>query len=73
MSRAKQFLGQLSGISREQTLDYGGADLCPIDLPTLRDLGIARSEAGSYYAEAAGLTPATRTRIIQAQWSMRGD
>lgn len=36
----------------------------PIDDATLRDLGITRSELSSFEAEAAGLAPRTRLRLL---------
>lgn len=35
-----------------------------LDAPTLRDLGLARGELLSYWAEADGLVEATRSRVL---------
>jgi hypothetical protein len=43
-----------------------GATHESIDDATLRDLGISRSELGSFRAEADGHVPATRLRIVAA-------
>jgi uncharacterized protein YjiS (DUF1127 family) len=38
-----------------------------VDDETLRDLGISRSELGSFQAETDGLVAATRLRVIRAR------
>jgi len=40
----------------------------PIDEPTLRDLGLSRSELPSFRAEADGLVAQTRLRVVQRPW-----
>jgi len=40
------------------------ATLAALDEATLRDIGLGRSEAGSYWAESEGQIEATRVRVI---------
>ena len=48
-----------------------------LDDATLRDLGISRSELGSFEAEASGRAPATRLRTLMSGshggWRRQGD
>jgi uncharacterized protein YjiS (DUF1127 family) len=35
-----------------------------LDGATLKDIGVSRGESGSYWAEATGVVPATRRRLL---------
>jgi len=57
---AREFLHEMAGAWRCAVARRQMAD---IDDRTLRDLGVHRSEIGSYFAEAIGETSLTRRRI----------
>lgn len=40
-------------------------ELPPLDEHALRDIGVARSEFGSYWAESYGVAEATRCRVLE--------
>jgi uncharacterized protein YjiS (DUF1127 family) len=44
------------------------AEFAQLDERTLRDLGLTRDEYLSYAAEARGLVPSTRRRILDQRW-----
>jgi uncharacterized protein YjiS (DUF1127 family) len=55
----------LEGIARRRRLARAQAEIDALDDATLRDIGIRRSEAASYWAESERLVEQTRTRLLQ--------
>jgi uncharacterized protein YjiS (DUF1127 family) len=57
--------GLFEGIARRRRLARNQAEIDGLDDDTLRDIGMHRSEAASYWAESERLAEQTRTRLLQ--------
>jgi len=53
------------GIARRRRMARHQAAIDALDDDTLRDIGMHRSEAASYWAESERLAEQTRTRLLQ--------
>jgi uncharacterized protein YjiS (DUF1127 family) len=57
--------GLFDGIARRRRLAHTLAAIDGLDDATLRDIGVRRSEAASYWAESEHLAEQTRRRLLQ--------
>ena len=57
--------GLFDGIARRRRLAHTRAVIAGLDDATLRDVGVHRSEAASYWAESERLAEQTRRRLLQ--------
>jgi len=57
--------GLFDGIARRRRLARAQAEIDGLDDATLRDIGMRRSEAASYWAESERLAEQTRRRLLQ--------
>ena len=53
------------GVARRRRLARVQAEIDGLDDATLRDIGVRRSEAASYWAESERLVEQTRVRLLQ--------
>jgi uncharacterized protein YjiS (DUF1127 family) len=51
--------------SERRRVQRAQRELPVLDEHTLRDIGVARSEFGSYWAESYGVVEATRRRVLE--------
>jgi hypothetical protein len=56
--------GLREGRARRRRLARMHAAIAALDDATLRDIGVQRSEVGSFWAEYEGLAPVTRQRLF---------
>jgi len=55
----------LEGVARRRRLARVQAEIDGLDDATLRDIGVRRSEAASYWAESERLVEQTRVRLLR--------